>query len=592
MPSRIEDYGLIGDCETAALVGRDGSIDWLCWPRFDSGACFAALLGSPEHGRWRVSPADSVSRISRSYRTNTLILETQFETPSGAVTIIDFMPLRNSESHVVRIARCTRGKVQMNMELIVRFDYGQSIPWVTRMEDGAQRAIAGPNMLILRTPASIRGENFKTVGEFTLREGETIPFVLTYLASNLPVPAAIDPYAALENTQAFWEEWSGRCVYQAAAKEVVQRSLITLKALTYWPTGGIIAAPTTSLPEKLGGKRNWDYRFCWLRDATFTLRALMRAGYSDEAAAWQNWFVRAVAGSPDQAQVIYGAAGERLLPEIELNWLPGYEGSKPVRIGNAASEQLQLDVFGEVLGALYRAREAHLPSNEPSSELEIALLAHLEKIWREPDEGIWEVRGQRQHFTHSKVMAWLAFDRAIKSCEEFGLEGPVDQWRSVRKEIHDDVCLRGFDSYLNSFVQHYGAKNADANLLMIAKVGFLPASDPRFVGTVRKIEQDLIRDGFVLRYNSEETDDGLPSGEGVFLPCTFWLADCYALMGRFAEAKALFERLLELRNDVGLFSEEYDHVEKRFVGNFPQAFTHVALINTAFALHLTQEAVK
>lgn len=592
MSSRIEDYGLIGDCETTALVGRDGSIDWLCWPRFDSGACFAALLGSPEHGRWILNPDEPVTRTTRRYRGDTLILETQFETENGAVTITDFMPLRDGQSHVVRMVNCSRGQVRMKMELTLRFDYGQSVPWVTSLEDGSQRAIAGPNMVILRTPVAIRGEDLKTLAEFALKEGETVPFVLTYAASNSPLPDPIDPHAALEGTQKFWGEWASRCTYGAAAKEVVQRSLITLKALTYWPTGGIIAAPTTSLPERIGGKRNWDYRFCWLRDATFTLRALMKAGYFEEAGAWQDWFVRAVAGSPDQAQIMYGVAGERLLTEIELSWLPGYENSQPVRIGNAASEQLQLDIFGEVLGALYRAREAHLPKNEPSRDLELALMEHLENIWREPDDGIWETRGQRQHFTHSKVMAWMAFDRAIKSCEQFGLKGPVDRWRSVRTEIHDDVCRKGFDPDLNSFVQYYGAKNVDANLLIIPKAGFLPASDPRFVGTVRKIEQDLIRDGFVLRYNSEETDDGLPSGEGVFLPCSFWLADAYALMGRTADAKALFERLLGLRNDLGLLSEEYDHVKKRFLGNFPQAFTHVALVNTAFALHLAQEAAK
>jgi GH15 family glucan-1,4-alpha-glucosidase len=471
---------------------------------------------------WLLAPAESVTRTTRRYFKDTLILATEFETPSGAVTIIDFMPPRDKESHVIRMARCSGGQVRMQMELTLRFDYGQSVPWVTRMEDGSQRAIAGPNMVILRTPAPTRGEDLKTLAEFTISKGEAIPFVLTYLASNLPLPDAIDPYAALEQTQKFWEEWAGRCTYQGAAKDVVQQSLITLKALTYWPTGGIIAAPTTSLPEKIGGERNWDYRFCWLRDATFTLRALMQAGYLDEAAAWRDWLVRAIAGSPNQAQIMYGVAGERLVPEIELPWLPGYEVSKPVRIGNAASEQLQLDVYGEVVGVFYRAREARLPKNEPSNDLELALLEHLEQIWHEPDEGIWEVRGSRRHFTHSKVMAWLAFDRAIKSCEQFGLKGPVDRWRSVRTEIHDEVCLKGFDAELNSFVQYYGAKNVDANLPMIAKVGFLPASDPRFVGTVRKIEHDLIRDGFVLRYNSEETDDAFPPEKAFF---------CLALSG-------------------------------------------------------------
>jgi GH15 family glucan-1,4-alpha-glucosidase len=476
----------------------------------------------------------------------------------------------------------------MEMELALRFDYGQSVPWVTRMDDGSLRAIAGTNMVVLRTSAPIRGETLKTVSEFTVKEGETVSFVLTYSASHLALPRAINVERALEKTEKFWHEWTNRCTYEGPWIEPVERSLITLKALTYWPTGGILAAPTTSLPERLGGERNWDYRFCWLRDASFSLWALMNAGYFDEASAWQDWLLRAVAGSPEQVQILYSLAGERLLPERELNWLPGYEGSKPVRIGNAASEQLQLDLYGELADALHQAREGGLPKNQPGVELERELLEHLEKIWREPDDGIWEVRRSRRQFTHSKVMAWVAFDRAIKSWEQFALKGPVERWRTVRQEIHDDVCHSGFDSDLGSFVQSYGSKDLDASLLMIAKTGFLPASDARVTGTVRAIERHLMRDGFVLRYNTHEADDGLPPGEGAFLACSLWLADNYVLLGRFSDAKQLFEKVLRLRNDVGLLSEEYDVAEKRLVGNFPQAFSHVALVNTALGLHLAR----
>jgi len=584
MPCPIEDYALIGDCETAALVGKDGSIDWLCWPRFDSGACFAAILGTPEHGRWKLAPTASATRVTRKYRKSTLILETQFETAHGTVAIIDFMPLREKQSDLVRIVRGRQGEVRMEMELALRFDYGQSVPWVTRMDDGSLRAIAGPNMVVLRTSAPIRGENLKTVSEFTVREGETVAFVLTYSASHLALPKAIDVERALEKTETFWREWASRCTYKGPWIEPVERSLITLKALTYWPTGGILAAPTTSLPERPGGERNWDYRYCWLRDASFSLWTLMNAGHFDEASAWQDWLLRAVAGSPEQVQAVYSLAGERLLPERELNWLPGYEGSKPVRIGNAASEQLQLDVFGEIAGAMHHAREGRLPRNQPGIELERELLEHLEKIWREPDEGIWEVRRPRLHFTHSKVMVWVAFDRAIQSWEQFALEGPLERWRAVRQEIHDEVCQRGFDSDLGSFVQCYGSKDLDASLLMIAKTGFLPASDARVAGTVRAIEQNLMRGGLVLRYNTHKVDDGLPPSEGAFLACSFWLADNYLLLGRLSDAKQLFEKLLRLRNDVGLLSEEYDCDEKRQVGNFPQAFSHVALVNTALSL--------
>ena len=592
MTTRIEDYALIGDCETAALVGCDGSIDWLCWPRFDSGACFSALLGTPDQGRWKLSPVAGGRSTRRRYQNGTLILETEFETKEGAVTVVDFMPLREKHSNLVRIARCTRGQVAMRMELVLRFDYGHSIPWVTRARGNALRAIAGPNMVVFRTQVPHRGEDFKTVSEFDLKKGESVSFVLGYAASHLPPPKAIDPEKALSQTQKFWKQWTGRCKYRGPWADDVKRSLITLKALTYWPTGGLLAAPTTSLPEKLGGKRNWDYRFCWLRDAAFTLGAMMRAGYFEEASAWQSWLLRAVAGSPDQTQVLYGIAGERQLPEIELDWLPGYAQSKPVRIGNAASEQLQLDVYGEISAVMHFARRGGLPDGKSTADLETALLEHLEKIWREPDQGIWEVRGPRRHFTHSKVMAWLAFDRAVKSCEQFGLKGPVDRWRAIREEIREDVCRNGFNSEIGSFIQSYGSKNLDASLLMILKTSFLPVTDRKVIGTVRAIESGLVKNGFVLRYHTHEANDGLPVGEGSFIPCSFWLADAYSLMGRIDDAQKLIERLLKLQNDVGLVSEEYDPVEKRLLGNFPQAFSHVALLNSIFTFETAKSAAK
>ena len=485
MPSRIEDYAMIGDCETAALVAKDGSIDWLCLPRFDSPACFAALLGTPEHGRWLIAPANGSSNISRQYLPDTLILETQFEAQDGTAKLVDFMPLREKGPVLARIVKGIRGSVEMRMELTLRFDYGQSVPWVTRMEDGSLRAIAGPNMVLMRTPAEFAGEDRKTVAKFTVREGQAVPFVLSYGPAHLPPPEGIDPLRALESTKEFWIEWTSRCKCQTGYQDAVKRSLITLKALTYLPTGGITAAATTSLPECLGGVRNWDYRYCWLRDASFTLRSLVRYGYYEEAGAWQDWLLCAVAGSAEQAQIMYGLAGERLLTEWELPWLPGYEGAKPVRVGNAASEQFQLDVFGELAGALHHAREGNLPRNEPGIDLEWELIGHLEKVWREPDEGIWEVRGGSQQFTHSKVMAWAAFNFAIKSCEQFGLQGPVGRWRAIRQEIHDDVCEKGFNTRIGSFVQTYGGENLDASLLRIAKVRFLPASDPRVQGTIR-----------------------------------------------------------------------------------------------------------
>jgi GH15 family glucan-1,4-alpha-glucosidase len=584
MSSRIEDYALIGDCETAALVGKDGSIDWLCWPRFDSPACFAALLGNPENGRWQLAPAIPIRGVRRRYRKDTLILETDFETAEGAVTLVDFMPPREKHSDVVRLVHGRRGRVPMKMEFIVRCDYGKSVPWVTQANRGTLRAIAGPNMMILRTGVQMRGEDLKTLAEFTVKSGEIVPFVLTYAASHQGLPRAIDPKAAVRDTERFWSDWIRQCKYRGPWSEAVDRSLITLKALTYWPTGGILAAPTTSLPERIGGARNWDYRFCWLRDASYTLFALMQAGFHDEAAKWRNWLLRSIAGSPDQVQIMYGLAGERQVTEWNVDWLPGYEKSRPVRVGNGAAEQLQLDVYGEVMSTLHRAHKSGLRQTRPESALQEALIDHLAKIWHEPDDGIWEMRGRRRHFTHSKVMAWLAFDCAITSHERFGLEGPVDEWRIARDEIHKEVCEKGFDAELGSFVQSYGSKDLDASLLMIPKVGFLPASDRRVKGTVQAIERQLVRNGLVMRYKTEEVEDGLPPGEGVFLACSFWLADNYVLLGRHAKAKRLFEKLLALRNDVGLLSEQFDPRDKRMAGNFPQAYSHIALVNTAFNL--------
>ena len=584
MPSRIEDYALLGDCETVALVGRDGSIDWLCWPRFDSAACFAALLGGPEHGRWLLAPVDQPLRITRRYRGDTLILETDIETPGGAVTLIEFMPPRTGNSDLVRMIVGRHGQVRMRTELVIRFDYGTSVPWVSRLDDGALRAIAGPDMLVLRASVPVHGEDLKTVGEFSVGAGETVTFDLTHSPSHLPPPGAIDPVMALSGTETFWQAWSDQIAAAGPWTDAVKRSLIVLKALTYRPTGGIVAAPTTSLPEQLGGVRNWDYRFCWLRDSTLTLLALMEAGHEGEAKAWHDWLLRAVAGSPSQAQIMYGLAGERRLPEWEIPWLPGYEGAKPVRIGNGAAGQMQLDIYGEVMDVLFQARRRGLTYSEVEWKLQKALVCHLETAWLQPDEGIWEVRGGRQHFTHSKVMCWVAFDRAVRSLEQFGCDGPLDRWRRLRQEIHDDICQKAFDADLNSFVQSYGSKQLDASLLLLPLVGFLPPGDPRMVGTVSAIENRLMRDGFVLRYDTAETRDGLPPGEGAFLACSFWLADNFILQGRQEEGRALFERLLRLCNDVGLLAEEYDPQAGRMVGNFPQAFSHVALVNTALNL--------
>jgi GH15 family glucan-1,4-alpha-glucosidase len=585
MPLRIEDYALIGDCETAALVGRKGSIDWLCWPRFDSDSCFAALLGTAEHGRWQIAPETSDARTIRTYRGDTLVLETRFESADGAVLLTDFMPPRQGNSTIVRLVQGERGQVPMHMELIIRFGYGALVPWVHRLSDGSVRAVGGADQVVLRTPAPLRGVGLKTVADFTIAEGQTVPFTMSYAPSHLEPPAPIDPLAAQTNTERFWADWSGSArIEQGERYGAVMRSLITLKALTHAPTGGIVAAPTTSLPETLGGTRNWDYRFCWLRDATFSLLALMNAGYYDEAAAWRDWLLRAVAGVPPQAQIMYGISGERRLTEWEVDWLPGYEAAKPVRIGNGAHGQLQLDVYGEVMDALYQAHRGGLASSADGWALQQAFLAHLAEIWRQPDRGIWESRGAPRHFTFSKVMAWVAFDRGVKIIEEFGLDGPMERWRKIRQEIHNDVCAKGYDQALGSFVQSYGSERLDGSLLLLPTTGFLLPEDPRIRGTVRAIERRLLADGFVMRHDPAEVETGLVHGEGAFLACSFWLADAYVLTGREQEARLLFERLLALRNDVGLLSEEYDVRRQRLVGNFPQAFSHIALVNTAHNL--------
>ena len=579
MAPRIEDYALIGDCHTAALVGRDGSIDWLCFPRFDSPACFAALLGTPQHGRWLIAPVDPVRRVTRAYRDQTLVLETTFETDTGAVTLTDCMPIRSYQPDLVRVVTGQRGKVRMRMELIARFDYGSITPWL-RSEPGGIQAVGGPETLRLQTAAPLRVEGWTTVADFEISEREQVPFVLTWHPSHAAPPPPIDPLTAVESTAAWWRDWAARTTYKGEWREAVVRSLITLKALTYEPTGGIVAAATTSLPEHIGGVRNWDYRYCWLRDATFTLAALLQSGYLEEARAWRQWLLRAVAGKGSELHIMYGLAGERRLPEIELPWLPGYENSRPVRIGNGAHDQFQLDVFGEVLDCLHVARRYGLKETD-DWRIERELLSRLQQVWRDPDEGIWEVRGPKRHFTHSKVMAWVAFDRAVKDVERFGLDGPCDLWRRTRDKIHAEICDRGFDREGNTFVQSYGAKELDASLLVMAEVGFLPASDPRIIGTIEAIERGLLRDGFVDRYRTKSGVDGLPTGEGAFLLCTFWLADNYTLMGKHAEARRIFEGLLAIRNDVGLLAEEYDPVLRRQLGNFPQAFSHLALINTA-----------
>jgi GH15 family glucan-1,4-alpha-glucosidase len=576
----IEDYAMIGDCQSAALVGMDGSIDWLCVPRFDSPACFAALLGEAEHGRWKIAPLEPITLAVRAYRGESLVLETTFETASGAVSVTDCMPVKSGQVNVVRIVRGLRGKVAMRSEFIVRFDYGNITPWV-RQEPGGVRAIAGPDTIHLRTDVPLHGEGWATVGDFEVAEDQEVPFVLTWHASHLDAPVPIDASAAVWATEEWWGEWSSRCTYRGRYRDAVIRSLIVLKGCTYAPTGGIVAAPTTSLPEHLGGPRNWDYRFCWLRDATFTLTALIQSGYVEEAVAWRKWLLRTVAGKGSELQIMYGLSGERRLHEIELPWLPGYEGSKPVRIGNGAYNQFQLDVYGEVLDCLHLARHYGLKDETGDWRVERQLLSRLEEVWRDPDEGIWEVRGPRQHFTHSKLMAWVGFDRAVKDVEKYGMDGPVDHWRQLRDELHAEICDRGFNRKRNAFTQFYGSSEIDSSLLMMALVGFLPADDPRIVGTVEVIEKELIRDGFVDRYHTTSGVDGLPASDGSFFLTTFWLADNYALMGRFQEARMIFERILAIRNDVGLLAEEYNTGARRQLGNFPQAYSHLGLVNTA-----------
>lgn len=585
MTSKIEDYALIGNGRSAALIGRDGSVDWLCWPRFDSDACFAALLGNASNGCWKLAPVGGGVASSRRYVGDTLILESRFDTDDGSVTVTDFMPLQDDLPELVRVVRCNSGSMHMRMEFVVRFGYGQLIPWVTRLDDGTGiKAVVGPDMLILRTQVELNNEALKTSSDFTVAAGEKVHFSLRYGRAYKPIPAPRDARALLADTDAQWQSWSARSKAHGKYRDAIQRSLITLKALAFEPTGGIVAAVTTSLPETLGGDRNWDYRYCWLRDATLTLRTLMRGGYFDEAAGWRDWLVRTVAGAPGQLQIMYGIAGERRLPEWECNWLAGYEDARPVRIGNAAADQLQLDVFGEVMNALHEARLGGLPDDDAAWAVQTALIEHLERIWQEPDEGIWETRGGRQNFTYSKVMCWVAVDRAIQSIEQFGLPGPLEHWRALRDEIHEDVCLHGFNHERNSFVQQYGGSALDASLLMMAMVGFLPPEDERVKGTVAAIEEELDSAGFVSRYKTETMRDGLQSGEGSFLACSFWLVENISLQGRHDEAEALFDKLLKIRNDLGLLSEEYDTNAQRQVGNFPQAFSHTALVETAFNL--------
>ncbi|HSK20935.1 MAG TPA: glycoside hydrolase family 15 protein [Longimicrobiales bacterium] len=579
----IEDYAIIGDTHTAGLVSREGSIDWMCLPHFDSGACFAALLGDARHGRWLITPDEPVLETKRRYREGTLVLETEFTTAGGVVRLVDCMPPGESIPNVLRLVEGVSGRVSMRMDLVIRYDYGWIVPWV-RSEDGHLLAVGGPDALALHTTVDVHGEELSTVANFAVSAGENAPFVLSWYRSHERPPAPLDVAGLVEDAERWWLDWSSRCTYEGPWREAVITSLVTLKALTFEPSGGIVAAATTSLPESLGGVRNWDYRYCWLRDATFTLYSLMLGGHMKEAHAWRNWLLRAVAGDPSQLQIMYGVTGERRLPEMTLDWLPGYANSAPVRVGNAAARQFQLDIFGEVIDALYQARRMGMQYDETAWSTQRAMLDFLESVWQEPDEGIWEVRGPRRHFTHSKMMAWVAFDRAVKTVEQFGLEGPVDRWRRIRDEIHAQVCDRGFDADKGAFTQAYGSKNLDASVLLMTLVGFLPPTDARVQGTVSAIERDLMEDGLVLRYRTSEADDGLPPGEGVFLACSFWLADNYALMGRTDDACALFEKLLSLRNDVGLLAEEYDTKRGRLLGNFPQAFSHVGLVNTAYNL--------
>ncbi|THA22857.1 glycoside hydrolase family 15 protein [Streptomyces sp. A1277] len=593
MTPRIEDYALIGDLQTAALVGKNGSVDWLCLPRFDSGACFAALLGDEENGHWRIAPKGADTCTRRAYAGESLVLETYWETRTGTVKVIDFMPQRDKEPDVMRIVEGVSGTVDMTSVIRLRFDFGSIVPWMRRT-DGHRVAVAGPDSAWLRSepPVKTWGQQFSTCSSFSVSEGERVAFVLTWHPSHSPRPQRVDPYEALENTLSDWAEWSARCKYQGPYRDAVIRSLITLKALTFGPTGGIVAAPTTSLPEEIGGVRNWDYRFCWLRDSTLTLGALLSAGYVEEAAAWRDWLLRAVAGDPADLQIMYGLAGERRLPESELPWLRGYENSAPVRIGNAAVRQRQLDVYGEVIDSLRLARDAGLDDKPHAWSLQLSLLGFLESTWREPDEGLWEIRGQRRHFVHSKVMAWVAADRAVRSLEDDPtLSGDADRWRAMRDAVHREVCEKGYDPVRNTFTQSYGSQELDAATLLIVRTGFLPPDDPRVVGTVDAVRDELDSDGLVRRYSTDGPSiDGLPGGEGAFLACSFWLADALRMTGRTDEATELFERLLALRNDVGLLAEEYDTVAQRQLGNFPQAFSHIGLVGTAVALAEAQPA--
>ncbi|MDP9195595.1 MAG: glycoside hydrolase family 15 protein [Pseudomonadota bacterium] len=584
MALRIEDYALIGDCESAALVGRNGSIDWLCWPRFDSPACMAALLGGPDNGHWKIAPADATAAVTRQYLKDTLILETRFRTAEGEVALIDFMPQRGQNIDLVRIVRGISGKVPMRMDIVLRFDYGLTVPWVSRRSSGDLTAVAGPHRITLSTPVAINSEDYSSYSEFVVSAGQEIPFVLTHSPSHLPVPAADDPLQALVETEAFWMEWSSRCKATGPWAETIRRSLLILKALTYRPTGSIVAAPTTSLPEWIGGARNWDYRYCWLRDSAFLLLAFMDSGYLEEAHAWRDWLIRAVAGSPRQMQIMYGLGGERFLPEQEIRWLPGYENSRPVRIGNGAASQRQLDVYGEVADVLFLAHRYGVERIGKDWSLLCNLLDHLAEIWREPDEGIWEVRQGRSHFTHSKVMSWVAFDRGVRLVEEFGFEGPVDTWRAIRQEIHDEVCMRAWNPDRNSFVQAYGSDQLDASVLLMPAVGFIAATDPRMVSTVKAIEDNLMEDGLVMRYRPDQVDEALWPKEGTFLICSFWLCDVLILQGRTQDARRLFEKLLGLCNDLGLLSEEYDPESGRMLGNFPQAYSHIGILTTALNL--------
>jgi GH15 family glucan-1,4-alpha-glucosidase len=586
MAELIENYALLGDLQTAALVCRNGSVDWLPFPRFDSSSCFGALLGAAEHGHWQLAPASAGHATSWCYRDDTLILESEWQTPTGRVRVIDFMPPRETKPDIVRIVEGLDGSVQMRTELVMRFDYGSVVPWVRRIDDATLVAVGGPDGLMLRTPVDLEPDGLTHTAEFTVRSGDRVPFVLTWFPSHEDLPNAVNAEQALDDTETFWREWMHGCAYQGDYPEAVRRSLVVLKALTYLPTGGIVAAPTTSLPEHVGGVRNWDYRYCWLRDATFTLYALLNAGYVDEARAWRSWLLRAVAGDPAKAQILYGVGGQRRIAESELAWLPGYEGSGPVRVGNAAHEQFQLDVYGEVMDALHQARVHGLDPDDHAWSLQRNLMDFLEGAWDEPDEGIWEVRGPRRHFTHSKVLAWVAFDRAVQAVERWDLDGPLDRWRRLRADIHDEVCREAFDVDLNSFTQAYGSDELDASTLLIPLVGFLPVDDPRVAGTIDAIQRNLTRDGFVERYKPKAHNDvdGLPGGEGVFLPCSFWLVDALLLQERDDEARELFEKLIGISNDLGLLSEEYDPSTKRLLGNYPQAFTHVGLVNSAYNL--------